>query len=131
MQSQPEAIVLKPFSGFHYRVKSELLEQQGAHIICASLSYKPGTRNQGKEEWKKVASYVEASEEETYTYLLLEDVNGPDMLCSFERYVTEEFLWDVHVKSPALVHNMEAQKDIRTGRCLRRLKLVDGFAAAA
>ena len=130
LQSVPQAMVLKPFSGFDYRVKSDLLEQQEAHIICASISYKPGSRSQGREEWKKVASYVESSEEETDTYLLLEDVNDPDVLCTFERYATEQFLWNVHVKSPALVHNIDAQKDIRTRRCLRRFKLVDGFLPA-
>jgi quinol monooxygenase YgiN len=102
----------------------------------ARIDYAPGTRSEGIEHWKHVATSVEAQEKKgTHTYWFLADPENDDVLYSLERYRDEKYLWDVHVvshlsarydyvlsithPSAAIQENMKNQKHIRTGLLLR------------
>ncbi|PGH28175.1 hypothetical protein AJ80_00065 [Polytolypa hystricis UAMH7299] len=109
--------VVVPKTGFAYRPTPPPSDIT-PYIVTARVRYKPGLRPQGIKHWTETASAVEKHELDTYGYWFLADTDDEDVLWSFEIYKDKDFLWDVHVPSPPLVKNKEAQKDIRVAEAL-------------
>jgi len=101
---------LQPFTGFLYR--PENLSPQ-SFAVLAELQYKPGKRAHGEPFWTGIANFAEAKEAGTYTYLWSRDMEYEDVLWSFERYVSEGYLWETHVAGELVQQNFKDQKDLR------------------
>ena len=108
----------QPVLGYPFRKTST----QEPYSVIGEIKYHEGKRPVGIEAWRKVIDSVEVNEEDTYTYLFSEDMDDEQTLCSFERYVSKSFLWDVHVPSNVIQQNIAKQKDIRTGLRLHLLR---------
>jgi len=102
---------LESFAGFLCRFENV---SPRSFAVLAELKYKSGKRAKGEPYWMDVANFSEANEPGTYSYLWSRDVEFDDVLWSFERYESEEYLWNTHVKdSEPVQRSLNLQKHIR------------------
>ena len=117
LTSQPQDQMLRPLGGFVDRPTSTLVDGVDSYICCATITYNAGTWSDGIRHWEAVEGYVDSAGEGTCLYSWLGGVENEDVLCSFERYKSKDCLWDTHVPSDAIAHNISAQKHIGMASC--------------
>lgn len=98
-----------PLIGFLHRSKLE----PDPYVVVASISYKPGKREESLDSWSPIVSSIERDAKEVYTYLLLADSQDENLLWSIERFQNQDYQRQVHVKRKDVLQNMVLQKDIR------------------
>ncbi|KAK5175100.1 uncharacterized protein LTR77_000237 [Saxophila tyrrhenica] len=111
-------------------VKPSAADQKDPLIVFADIQFSSGERDGTLKYWKQ---NLESSKEESgcFVYGFAHDEAKPDTLYTLEVYVSEKYLWDVHIKAPAVQETIEKTKDLRTEMKLAKLQLKGGYVAKA
>jgi quinol monooxygenase YgiN len=106
--------------------KPEVREQKDPFIVFAELEFTSGARDGTLKHWK---GNLDSSKKESgcFVYGFLKDPEQPDHMYTMEVYESEDFLWNTHVKAPAVQETIAKTEDARKNLILSKLKMVDGF----
>ena len=96
--------------------------------MFAKVSWNPGKRDDSFPIWKGV--YEDGKNESgtlVYGVMKAKGEGEDDKSYTIEAYESESYLWDVHVKSPGVQHNMKTTPSWRYGLEHDKLKVAGGF----
>jgi quinol monooxygenase YgiN len=86
--------------------------------VLATIRFKPGTREKGIAMFGKIAEAVQREAKDVLSYIYFADAIDETLMWSFERFSSEDFKKQVHVKREDILRNMALQQDIRTANGL-------------
>lgn len=106
--------------------KPEVMQQKDLFAVFADIKFESGKRDDTLKYWK---ANLDSSKEESgcFIYGFAHDPEKPDHLYTMEVYESEDYLFNTHVKAPAVQETIEKTKDVRSELTLSKLKLHAGF----
>jgi len=107
--------------------KPQVVKAQDPFVVFATIEWHPGKRDQSIPYWTNVLE-ESRTESGTFVYGVLTDSDKTEVSHTLEAYESKDYLWDVHVKQNAAVH--ETVKDTKQWRISLEhnfLKMVGGF----
>jgi quinol monooxygenase YgiN len=109
-------------------VRPEVTQASDPFICHASITYKPGKRDEALEGWKTVTSETQKNEPETLGYAIVKDQQNENVIQSFEVYSSQQYFKEVHVPSKAVQENVKQYgNEIRVSLTHALLKLEAGY----
>jgi quinol monooxygenase YgiN len=107
--------------------RPQVATSPNAHIIFATLDYKPDTIPTSLPYWKAVVDTSKNDELGTLLYGICKDPADGNKLYTLEAYESKEYLTNVHVKSKAIEESIKNTKHLRDGLKHTFLKLEAGY----
>ena len=106
--------------------KPEVLQQKDPFPVFVELEFEPGKRDETLKYWK---GNLDSSKEESgcFIYGFAHDPEQPNTIFTFEVYESADYLWNTHVKAPAVQETIEKTKDVRKNLTISKLKFHAGF----
>ncbi len=106
--------------------KPEARNQKDPFIVVAELTFEDGKRDDSLQYFK---NNIVSAQDETgiFVYGMSKKDDAPNMLYTVEAYESEQYLWDVHVKTKAVEDTIAKTKDMRKELKLNKLKLHGGY----
>jgi quinol monooxygenase YgiN len=118
----------KPVAGFITRPgAANYGKSPGAFIWTGKFVTEPGKADEMIEAIKENLPYVEASEPETISFLLLKGTDDEDTVYVWERYTSESALRDIHHQSAGYLRMREKMGPIMKSRSIDGYYEVAGF----
>ena len=130
MSSNPivETAMIRNLSWLNEMVvtKPEVLQQKDLFTVFADVEFEPGKRDETLKYWK---GNLDSSREGSgcFIYGFAHDAEKPEHLYTMEVYESEDYLYNTHVKSPAVQETIEKTKDVRKNLTLSKLRYHAGF----
>lgn len=100
---------------------------KGSFIWTGKLEGKPGTGDDIVEALKANLPYIESSEPETISFIVLKGADVPDVVYVWERYTSESALKDIHFKSAGYAKLRETIGPILKNRNINGYYEVGGY----
>ena len=99
----------------------------GAFIWAGKFVTQPGKADDVIEALRENLPYIESSEPETISFLVLKGADEPDVVYVWERYTTESALRDVHHKSAGYARLREKTGPLMKSRDIEGYREIAGF----
>jgi quinol monooxygenase YgiN len=99
----------------------------GAYIWTGKFVTYPGKADEAIAALKENLPYVESSEPETISFLVLKGIDEEDVVYVWERYTSESALRDIHHQSPGYLKLREKTGKLYKSRSINGYYEVAGF----